>query len=238
MKRCFLKLSTSFAVVLLLLLPCPDSRADSVEDFSAWGAIQAQGSFVNSISEPSKWQWWMEGQARMIDDASHLGQSFVRLGVGYKLPNQFSAWLGYARVNTSPLAKQNTDEDRIWQQLSWSDAYSWGNLSTRTRLEQRFLSNGSDTGWRFRQFLKYTHPLHSKRVYLSLWDEVFINMNSTDWGANSGFAQNRAFAGLGLFIDTDHHYRFELGYMNQYVHHEKSSDQMNHILSASLFVRY
>lgn len=238
MKHHLLKSSTPLAILLLLLLPCPDSEAGSVEDFSAWGAIQAQGSFTNSTSEASKWQWWMEGQARMFDDASHLGQRFVRLGVGYKLPNHFSTWLGYAKVNSSPLGKQNTDEDRIWQQLSWSDAYSWGNLSTRTRLEQRLLSSGSDTGWRFRQFLKYTHPLSSKRVYLSLWDEVFININNTDWGADSGFAQNRAFAGLGLFVDTKRHYRFELGYMNQYVHHEESSDQINHILSASLFIRY
>lgn len=44
--------------------------------------------------------------------------------------------------------------------------------------------------------------------------------------------------GLGLFIDAKRHYRFELGYINQYIHHEKRSDQMNHILSASLFVRY
>ncbi len=57
-------------------------------------------------------------------------------------------------------------------------------------------------------------------------------------GANSGFGQNRVFAGLGLFIDAKRHYRFELGYINQYVHHENRIDQMNHQISASLFLRF
>lgn len=238
MKIYFLKSFVPFIGVLMLVLPWSDSKAESVDDFAAWGAIQGQGSFIGDKSEASKWQWWMEGQGRLFNDASHLGQSIIRPGVGYKLSNQLSVWLGYAWINTSPLGKQDTDENRIWQQLSWNDAFSWGNLATRTRLEQRLLNNGNDTGWRFRQFIKYTHPLYAKRVYLSLWDEVFVNINSTDWGANNGFGQNRMFAGLGLFIDPKRHYRFELGYMNQYVQHENRSDQMNHILSASLFVRY
>ena len=238
MNNYFLKPLTLFACLLLTVFPESDSKAESVDDFGAWGAVQGQGSFINSDSEASKWQWWMEGQGRLFNDASRLEQSIIRPGIGYKLSNQVSIWLGYAWINTSPLGEDDTDEHRIWQQLSWNDAYSWGNLATRTRMEQRLLNNGNDTGWRFRQFLKYTHPLFSKRVYLSLWDEAFININSTDWGANSGFGQNRVFAGLGLFIDAKRRYRFELGYMNQYEHHEKSNDQMNHLISGSLFIRY
>jgi len=225
-------------VLLLAAFIGSNSKADSIDDFGAWGTIQGQGSFISSDSAASKWQWWMEGQGRLFNDAGHLGQSIIRPGVGYKLSDQVSVWLGYAWVNTSTLGKQATDEHRIWQQLSWNHAYSWGNMATRTRLEQRLLSNGNDTGWRFRQFLKYTHPLYSKRVYLSLWDEVFVNINSTDWGENNGFGQNRIFAGLGLFIDSQRHFRFELGYMNQFVHHENRIDQMNHLISGSLFIRY
>jgi hypothetical protein len=79
--------------------------------------------------------------------------------VGYKLSDQTSIWLGYAWVRTQPQGKDHTDEHRIWQQLSWNKPYSWGNVSTRTRLEQRFLNTGDDTGWRFRQFLKLTTTL-------------------------------------------------------------------------------
>ena len=227
-----------FICMLILALHWSNSKAEMIDDFGAWGAIQGQGRFTTPDSGLSKWQWWMEGQGRLFNDAGRLGQSIIRPGVGYKLSKQVSLWLGYAWINTSSLGKDATDEHRIWQQLSWNNGYSWGNMTTRTRLEQRLLNNGNDTGWRFRQLLKYTHPLFSERVYLSLWDEAFVNINSTDWGANSGFGQNRAFAGLGLFIDAKRRYRFELGYMNQYVYHENRNDQMNHLMSGSLFIRY
>ena len=237
MKNYLFKLFSPF-IWILAIFPGMNALADNVDDFGVWGAVQGQGSFTHSDSEVSKWQWWMEGQARWFDNASGLGQSIIRPGVGYKLSDQVSIWLGYAWVRTSPSEKKHTDEHRVWQQLSWSNAYSWGSLSTRTRLEQRFLNNGDDTGWRFRQFLKYTHPLVTERVYLSLWDEVFVNFNNTDWGASSGFGQNRMFAGFGVFIDSKKHYRFELGYLNQFVSLHDQNDLMNHLISGSLFIRY
>lgn len=232
------KFTLTFVWLLLAGLPWSKASADINDDFGVWGAIQAQGSFVSSESKWNRWQWWLEGQGRFFSDASRLGQSIIRPGIGYKLSYHVSIWTGYAWINTSPLGKDETDEHRIWQQLSWGDTFSWGNLSTRTRLEQRFLSNGDDTGWRYRQLLKYTHPIFSKRIYLSVWDEVFININSTDWGANSGFGQNRVFAGVGVYIDPKLLCRFELGYLNQYIYREKSTDQMNHIISTSLSIRF
>lgn len=237
MKTYLLKSITPL-IWILASFPWSNTLAEHVDDFGVWGAIQGQGSFTHSSLEASKWQWWMEGQARWFNDASHLGQSIIRPGVGYKLSDQVSIWLGYAWIRTSPLAKEQTDEHRIWQQLSWNKTYHWGKIATRTRLEQRFLNTGNDTGWRFRQFLKYTHPLYTDRIYLSLWDEIFVNFNDTDWGADSGFGQNRLFAGFGVFIDSKKHYRFELGYLNQFVSRESQDDLMNHLISANLFIRY
>lgn len=232
--------NTLIAIFLILLASSPVSRpkAGIVDDFAGWGAIQGQGSFAKIDSNLEKWQWWLEGQGRFFDDSSRLGQSIIRPGIGYKLAENISVWLGYGWVNTDPKGNRDTDEHRIWQQFSWNDTYTLGNFATRTRLEQRFLSNGDDTGWRFRQFVKYTHPLFSERLYLSIWDEVFVNINSTDFGANTGFGQNRAFMGLGVFIDADRHYRFELGYLNQFIDNENRNDQINHIISGSFFIRY
>ncbi len=238
MNNYFSKSTLVLLWLTLLVMPWSKAIADIDDDFSAWGAVQGQGSFVNSESEHSQWQWWMEGQGRLFNDAGKLGQSIIRPGVGYKLSDNVSLWAGYAWVNTSPLGGEETDEHRIWQQLSWGEAYSWGKLATRTRLEQRFLSNGDDTGWRYRQLLKYTHPLFSQKFYISVWDEVFVNINSTDWGANSGFGQNRVFAGLGMFIDSKKHYRFELGYINQFIDRKNRNDLMNHIISGSLSIRF
>lgn len=226
-----------FIVTVLIAVSSGPSEARNNDDFSFWGAIQGQGSWTTQ--EPMKqWQWWMEAQGRFSNDASRLGQSLVRPGIGYTLNQQFSVWLGYAWVMTDPKGRDETNEHRIWQQLIWKKQTPLGNLMTRTRLEQRFLDNGNDTGWRFRQFIKYTHPVYTDHVYLSVWDEVFVNINSTDWGAHSGFGQNRVFAGLGFFLDQQRHFRFELGYINQLVDNRGRNDLFNHIVSGSLFIRY
>ncbi len=238
MANYFRKSTLTIACILLSGLPWSNASADANNDFGVWGAVQAQGSIASPESNKNKWLWWMEGQGHLFNDASRLGQSIIRPGIGYQLSDNVSIWTGYAWVYSSPLGRDETDEHRIWQQLSWGDTYSWGSLATRTRLEQRFLSSGDDVGWRYRQLLKYTYPIFSDRVYLSVWDEIFININSTDWGANNGFGQNRVFAGIGAFIDPKRQYRFELGYLNQFVYLEKSTDQMGHIISASMSMRF
>jgi len=223
--------------LVILISPGP-AVSDVDQDFGVWGAVQGQGSFAPNDPTLKNWQWWMEGQGRFSNDADRLGQSIIRPGIGYKLSATVSIWLGYGWILTRPLGGVETDEHRIWQQLNWKDSFSWGGLFSRTRMEQRFLSNGDDTGWRFRQFSKYTHPLYADHLYLSLWDEVFVNINSTDFGAESGFGQNRAFVGLGVNLDSAKHFRFELGYMNQFIANENRPDGMNHILSTNLFIRY
>ena len=238
MKRTFFRIKITVVLSLLALFLPGVAVSDVDDDFAVWGAVQGQGSFVENDSALKNWQWWMEGQGRFFNDAGRLGQSIIRPGIGYKLSDNFSAWLGYAWILTRPLGRSETNEHRIWQQLSWKDSFSWGGLFSRTRLEQRFLSHGDDTGWRFRQFIKVTHPLYFERLYLSLWDEVFVNINSTNFGAVSGFNQNRAFAGLGVYIDSKQHFRFELGYMNQFIGNENRFDAMNHIISTNLFIRY
>lgn len=224
--------------LLLVISPWSIVAADVEEDFSAWGAIQGQGSFDTSDPAVKNWLWWMEGQGRFFNDVGRLGQSIVRPGLGYKISNNISVWLGYGWITTHTLGQSDTDEHRIWQQLSWNKEYELGKLASRTRLEQRFLSNGNDTGWRFREFIKYTHPVFTNRFYASMWDEVFVNINSTNFGADSGFGQNRLFVGLGVFVDSDRHFRFELGYLNQLINAPNSPDQMNHIISSNLFIRY
>jgi len=223
-----------FALVIVSV-PC---HSEVIEDFSAWSAIQGQGSFKPDSKDGSAWQWWMEGQSRFFDDAGHLGQSLIRPGIGYKTLDNLSFWLGYAWIYTDPIANRSTDEHRIWQQMIWNRTSDFGSLNSRTRLEQRFLNTGDTTGWRFRQFVKHTYPLYMDRLYSSVWNEVFVNINSTDWGAESGFAQNRFFLGLGAMLDNEKHYRIELGYLNQFINTPIGSDRVNHIISANLFIRY
>ncbi|MBH0184752.1 MAG: DUF2490 domain-containing protein, partial [Nitrospira sp.] len=102
--------------------------------------------------------------------------------------------------------------------------------------EQRWQSNGGETGGRFRQMFKLSWPLpFYQPVSLVGWDEVFVNLNDTNWNARQGFDQNRGFAGVGYRVLPP--VLVEIGYMNQYIN-RATIDGMNHILSVNLFLDF
>jgi hypothetical protein len=67
-------------------------------------------------------------------------------------------------------------------------------------------------------------------------DEIFFNLNATRWGVADGFDQNRAFAGLGLAMNS--HTRAEVGYLNQFIAREGARDRMHHVISLNLFLSF
>ncbi len=108
----------------------------------------------------------------------------------------------------------------MWQQFSYSfDPLGDWKTASRTRLEERSIEGKADIGYRLHQMLKFTRPLPLENTSLILSDELFLNANSTEWGAASGFDQNRAFIGLGYKLNK--HNAFEIGYLNQFVNTRK-----------------
>lgn len=219
------------------MVPAVAVSAGAQEDFHSWGAVLATGA----IGQPSAdLRYWLEGQGRFNDDSSRFNQGILRGALGKAVGARAVLWGGYAFIPTEPPGAANdTVEHRIWQQLTWQapGPIAGLSLSSRSRLEQRFVDGGDDTGWRVRQLIKATRPLDSAgRLYVSIWDEVFLNFNRTDWGADDGFDQNRIFAGLGARLAPG--WVTEIGYMNQYVARPGRSDASNHILSMTLFLNF
>lgn len=224
---------------LFIFLAFSTARADTAEDSGIWIAAFGQGSLDIISPKLQKYRWWFDAHARYLDDGNHFHQGIVRPGIGYTLMDNTAVWLGYAWITTSPEGKKDFHEHRIWQQLTWSTRLDPVTLSTRSRLEQRFLETGDDTGWRFRQLLKLVYPFSFEpRFSLVGYDEIFINLNSTDWGADSGFDQNRLFAGFGWNFDTDRRITAEIGYLNQFIRKPSGDDEMNHILSINLLLNF
>ena len=231
------KMTTPFLCAASLLIAAPASLADPAHDEGLWLMIAAQGSFDEEDPEPSRLRWWFDGHARFFEDANGYGQSIVRPGMGYAIGKRSTLWAGYGWIRTSPANGQDVDEHRIWQQWTTSIAISSANLSWRSRLEQRFVEGGDDVGWRFRQFIKVSQPIaFQSRLRLVAYDEVFIALNNADWGARSGFDQNRLFAGLGWQFHEGRN--VEVGYLNQFVQRSGQEDLMNHILSLNLLLRF
>jgi hypothetical protein len=232
--RLFLIIIFSFPFVFLAT---GTSRADTLEKSGIWFAGSGKGSFETIGPKFKNVLWWLDVQARYLDGGDNFKQGIVRPGLGYEITDSIAVWLGYAWIGTSPVGADYFQEQRIWQQLTWSTQFKPVMFLSRTRLEQRFVETGDDTGWRFRQLFKLSYPLpFEARLKLVGYDEIFINMNKTDWGADTGLDQNRIFLGIGWNFDPYERIIVEVGYLNQYSHDPSGNDEMNHILSINLFL--
>lgn len=227
-------LTIAVALCSLMLFDSPAARAELQDDFRMWGNVTARGNFGPIDPDLKRWRWWMEVQTRARESGKEMDQLLIRPGIGYALTDHSTLWIGYAHVTNYPVVGDEIHENRLWQQHMWSGPTFLGGFTSRTRFEQRWQENGNDTGGRFRQFFKFNwpFPFHPAASFV-VWDEMFVHLNTTDWGARQGFDQNRGFAGLG--------YRWqpqiltEVGYLNQYIN-TANTDRMNHILSVNLFI--
>lgn len=206
--------------------------ADTIEDGRIWLNVNMIGHLP-----AENWRWYAELQPRFRDEGSHFDQVLIRPAVIYDFNKQTSAWLGYANVITDPAGRKSFEEHRVWQQILHNfTPIGEIKIQSRTRLEQRFIENSHKTGHKIRQMLRITAPSGiSPRLLLVAYDEYFLNLNDTDYGAERGFDQNRAFVGVNWALDN--HMKLEVGYLNQYVNGQRT-DSMNHVLSGTLFVTF
>ncbi len=224
MRRLLLAVVCGFFSATVLASPDEDGRA--------WLNITAIGSLP-----AENWHWYAEMQPRWREELSEFDQLIIRPAVFYTTSKQSSVWAGYARVVTHPNGRANFDEDRIWQQFLHNfEPIQSVSIQSRTRLEQRFIENADDTGYRLRQMFRLTMPSKvSAQLTWVAYDEYFLNLNHTDYGARKGFDQNRAFAGLNWTFNPN--LKMEVGYLNQYIN-AKNTNAMNHVLSTTLMINF
>ena len=197
-------------------------------DNQAWNAVALAGP----VEQDSRLQIWFDGHARFRDDGSELGVSIIRPALGWRFSDRWTFWTGYARV-TSHLSGPDIEEDRLWQQATFPIARVFGgNLSGRTRLEQRRRNTGDQTGHRLRQFVRWARPVSETKLSVIVWAELFVGLNDTDWGQRSGFDQNRLFTGVGWQFTPK--LRLEGGYLNNYL--DVGPGPTNHNVSLMLAV--
>jgi len=214
------------AICLVTILPVVSAAADN--DDGVWTILTTTDSF-SSDDGASRWHYWFDAQARYFDVGSGINQWLVRPAIGYELGDNVSAWVGYARFRSRNRSGNVSDENRYWQQVSWTAGrWNGGKFSMRTRLEQRSLSTGSDLGLVLRFMTKYVRPFGADNSrYLTVGLEPFIDLRDTDWGGDSGMAQNRTSIGVGWRVSGK--LTFEAGYMNQYILADSGEDRVNHL---------
>ncbi len=161
-------------------------------------------------------------------DNGSIDTILIRGALGYQLNPHIGIYQGYAII---PTYDPDKVEHRSFQELLAKQSLTGTHeLMHRIRLEQRFIEGVDDVSLRFRYFARFTYPLNGIHDNLSLAinEEVFIHLNDTDGGPQSGFNQNRLFIGLNYKVSKS--FAFETGYQNQYVAGQGGADDVvNHI---------
>lgn len=207
-------------------------RAAPTQDEQFWFLTLAQGSVKGDLL------YLLELQPRFGGDGADVNQIILRPAVGVRLNDRLSIYQGYAAVRSPRSGGPDLTEDRAFQQVNWAiGRVAGGVLTSRTRLEQRWLSSGDDLGWRAREMLRYARPLSGKpgSVAALVSVEAFVALNDTDWGARGGFDRLRSFAGFEVPLSGKS--TVEIGYLNQYVNNRGRRDGMNHVLAVNLMLR-
>lgn len=217
-------------------------------------AHQANGWYMyfgtHKVSE--RWSLHAEAQWRANQIIAKPQQLLLRAGINYHLSNWGMLTAGYCFVETWPYGKQPVKvafpEHRIWQQFQTKSASGRWEFVNRLRMEQRFvqLPIMSDSVYvpgkpvytnRARVLNRVSislskKALTDKSVYLSVYNELFINFGKNV--ALNIFDQNRAYVALGYVISKIG--RVEAGYMNQLLFKPDGVRvESNHTLQVALF---
>ena len=186
MRRLILSLSA-----LASCLGAP-AHAETSQDEQFWLNLTSMGSIKDDLV------YFAEIQPRVGDGISRIDQALFRGAMGWKFSPSVTLYQGFAHIVVPVESGKDVNEERSFQQINWTLGKPWaGKLSSRTRLEQRWRSDGDDMGWRLREMLRYEKPLKpgSDALNALVYAEGFIALNDTDWGVRGGFDQLRSFIG-------------------------------------------
>lgn len=203
------------------------ARPDPARDFAVWAGVI---STVDLGREAPSASLWLDTHLRRGD----AGTLFIlRPAVGLRATSWLTLHAGYAWIPFFDDANATRrDEHRIWQQAIVAGDVGRGvSLQSRTRNEQRF-GPGDGVGHRLRQFVRLGWTRGA--VGVVVWDELFLGFNTTEWGAQRGYDQNRLFVGASIAIGASS--RLEVGYLA--VHLNRERDEWVHALALNLFLHH
>ena len=221
-------LRVAYACVFMSLLAMSGLRAETEEDGRLWASIYLQGKLpIDQL------YWSMDTHPRWREEGRQFDQLILRPALFYRLDAARSVWLGFDTVFNHPQGQPMFREQRLWQQFQWQFApVADISFTSRTRLEQRKREDAAEIGHRLRQMVRASLPSGwQPKLAWVVFDEVFIQLNDTDWGARSGLDQNRLFLGINWQFDAQTN--MDIGYLNQWVN-QRNTDRENHVLMSTV----
>jgi hypothetical protein len=207
-------------LALLQILLSYRTLGATESDYQIWSPLFFQKRITGNFSG------YFELQPRFGDNASEFDRLLIRPALVYHLNERNSLWAGYLAM---PIYQGNKGiEHRYWSQFLYNQKLGRFGFSSRSRLELRDIPDVEDLAVRFRQMVRLSGPIsQNETLYWAAWNEIFLNLNSTSRGPQSGYDQNRLFLGIGKkFNDA---ISFEFGYLINHINlPAKAPDQINH----------
>lgn len=215
-----------------LALAAAPAVAQNTHDEAVWINTTVSGRAADRVV------FFAEVQPRVTDGVTRLSQLLLRPAIGWEVSDRVSVYQGYAHV-IEPLENgPDRTEDRLFQQVTWNvGKLGTVEIQSRTRLEQRWRSDGDGMSLRARQLVRVEQPLApgDKRLAMVGSIEGFAGLTSAEWRGTTGFDQVRTFVGLEIPLAGSS--TIEAGYLNQTRDAPGRRVDMTHVLSLTFAIR-
>ncbi len=193
-------------LALLLILPSNTSAQTDPDEIGAWYMY----IFNTHFKKDSLWGVQGDIQYRNYNIIGDLQQLLIRGGLTYmpkESPLKLTFGYGYISMGSQGDINDNLVEHRFYQETSFPIKLYKGVFSNhRFRYEMRFVEN-QDFRTRYRYSIFLNIPLNNliiepKTVYISLYNEVFINGQRKIGDAKTipFFDLNRLYGALGYVL--------------------------------------
>lgn len=196
-------------LLTILIFVCVAFQLHAQTDaLGSWNVINLKYTHNN------KWSGFGEAQLRSLRFYNNYHYYEWKLGITYRLSDQFAFTLGGGDYNTYAeggnfKTPMNNDETRLWQQLVMQQQLKRLRFEHRYRAEQRFTSDGYRNRFRYR--LNVSLPLSASNKNsptINVYNELFF----TDRAPY--FERNRIFVGISKPIAEN--MSIQTGYLSQF----------------------
>ena len=215
--------------VVPLLLPTAVMAHEEDQELWLTGAASVK------LGEGTKFEF--DTVSRFGNDPGGLYEVEINTLIAHEVAKGVTIGGGYVRNINYSRGTVTRTEDRLRAQIGLSGNAGAVKLSGRLRIEQRWRSDGDDTGYRFRPQIKATLPLGKSDFSLVASHESLIPLNDTDWGEEAGYDRMRNMVGVNW--KASKLLSIEAGYLNQYRFGSGGDrDVMDHALAMGISVSF
>ena len=220
----FTYLTLNSSAITAQVTPTIPASKEIRSSTGSWLGLYTKYHFNN------RWSYYGEYHFRRKNGLKDMGQIYLRLGATFKLTQYLDLTAGFvnpyywAPDQSNPNMDKIVPQFRLWEQAVLATPFYYIKVLHQLRLEQRYRRDyikGSpwELTHRFRYKLSMYIPLNNrelkpKTVFLSLYDEIFIQAGKTI--VYNHLEDNRAFLGLGYKLNEN--LQIQAGYMNSWRH--------------------